>query len=242
METNTSHDHLYGKPETTGLIVKRFLQISISILTQAAILFLASGRLNWGVAWVYIGVNIGIVAFNAWLLLPKNPELIAERARIKENVKGWDKVLASLASVIGPIIMLLIAGLDGRFGWSPSLPLTIQFIALVLLVVGYGIVSWAMASNKFFSSMVRIQTDRGHTVATAGPYQYVRHPGYVGMIIFSLTTPVLLGSLWGLIPAGFTVGMFVIRTALEDKTLQNELNGYKEYTQRVRYRLMPGIW
>jgi protein-S-isoprenylcysteine O-methyltransferase Ste14 len=115
-------------------------------------------------------------------------------------------------------------------------------ISFVLVALGYALSSWAMLSNPFFSGTVRIQGERGHSVATAGPYHYVRHPGYSGWILANLTTPVALGSLWGLLPGLLVVLGFVVRTAMEDRTLQTELDGYKEYTQQVRYRLVPGIW
>jgi protein-S-isoprenylcysteine O-methyltransferase Ste14 len=242
MNANTSIEQPKTKSDTTSGVVKRLIQVSVILLIQAAVLFLSSGRLNWMMAWVYIGVYAGIVVINALIILPKNPELIAERGQIKEDAKDWDKLLASLASILGPLGIWIVAGLDVRFSWSPPFGLVVQIVALVFLVLGYGLVSWAMASNKFFSGVVRIQKERGHTVATTGPYQYVRHPGYTGMITFSLAGPVMLGSLWALIPAGLTAGIFVIRTALEDKTLQDELDGYQDYSKRVHYRLVPGVW
>jgi len=109
-------------------------------------------------------------------------------------------------------------------------------------MLGIVVLVWAMAANKFFSATVRIQEERGHTVATGGPYRYVRHPGYVGWLMLTLATPVVLGSRWALVPAGITVILTILRTALEDRTLHSELEGYREYAERVRYRLLPGIW
>lgn len=223
-------------------IRKRFLQIVVVLLVQAGILFISSGMLDWVMAWVYIGVYVVGVIINAFVLLSKSPELIAERGQIKEGAKEWDRPLAGIISFYGPIITLVVAGLDVRFGWSPPLDLVVHGGALAFLVMGNILVSWAMVSNKFFSGLVRIQKERGHTVATEGPYQYVRHPGYTGMSMFSIATPLLLGSLWALIPAVFTIVVCVIRTAREDKTLQEELDGYTEYAQHVHYRLLPGIW
>ena len=193
-------------------------------------------------AWAYISLNVGIVAINALIIIPKSPELIAERAQMKEGTKDWDRVLAPLMEIGRTVVTLIVAGLDVRFGWSPPLALAIQLIALVFVALGYGLWSWAMASNKFFYGTVRIQKDRGHTVVTAGPYQYVRHPGYVGAITFSLATPLLLSSLWALIPAALTMCIIIVRTALEDRTLQDELDGYKDYAKKVHYRLLPGLW
>lgn len=241
MNADSSFEQLNDKSGLTGAILKRLLQVVFFLLFQAAILFISSGRLDWVMAWAYIGVNVSAIAINVLIILPKNPELIAERGQVKENIKVWDKVLVSLSMPVW-VGTLIMAGLDERFRWSPQLALPIQFVALVFVLLGYGLVSWAMASNKFFSTFVRIQKDRGHTVVTSGPYQYVRHPGYVGTITYSLATPLLLSSLWALIPVGLTICLIVVRTALEDGILLNELDGYQDYAQRVRYRLLPGIW
>jgi protein-S-isoprenylcysteine O-methyltransferase Ste14 len=193
-------------------------------------------------AWVYIGLSLGMIAVLALILVSRSPDLIAERGQIKADAKGWDKVLATLAGLVGPLVTLLVAGLDKRFGWSSQIALAAQLAALVFTALGYGLLIWAMASNRFFSSVVRIQRERGHTVVSGGPYRYVRHPGYVGMIIAWLGTPVMFGSLWALLPAALTVVVVVIRTALEDRTLRDELDDYQAYAQRVRYRLLPGVW
>jgi protein-S-isoprenylcysteine O-methyltransferase Ste14 len=220
---------------------RRMQQIIASLVVQAAVLFISSGRLDWGMAWVFMAVQVGAILINAWIVLPTNPGLIAERAEIRKDTRTWDRVIMTLYLLTG-IVMLALAGLDKRFGWSSRQVLTTELVALLLVALGLSLVSWAMISNPFFSSMVRIQRDRGHKVATAGPYQYVRHPGYVGIIMTLLATPLMLGSHWALIPAGLAAALFVIRTSLEDKILHNELGGYSEYAGRVRYRLLPGVW
>ena len=118
----------------------------------------------------------------------------------------------------------------------------VHLAGLVISLLGFGVFLWAMAANAFFAEGVRIQEERGHTVATGGPYRLVRHPGYVGAILSMGATPFLLGSWWALVPAGLGVGGYLLRTALEDRTLQEELPGYREYTHQTRYRLLPGIW
>jgi protein-S-isoprenylcysteine O-methyltransferase Ste14 len=233
-ETYTNH-----KSEMTAAIVKRMVQVLVQFLILAVLLFISAGRLNWGWAWAYLSVGGGILIINA-LVMP--PALIAERGRTdKKDIEGWDRVLTPL--IVFPALGApIVAGLDERLGWSPQLALTVRIIGLVFIALGQGLFTWSMVSNKFFSTSVRIQMDRDHTVATGGPYRYVRHPGYVGYIISAFATPLALGSLWALIPAAIMLCLFVVRTALEDRTLQAELNGYKEYTQRVRYRLVPGLW
>ncbi len=234
MNANTSVE----KSDMRDKVRKRMLQVVVQFLVIAAILFISSGRLDWVWAWAYLGVGVGILVINA-LVLP--PELIAERGQINEDTKGWDKLLAPLL-ILPTLGTLIVAGLDERFGWSPQLDRAIQVVALVFFALAQGLFSWAMASNKFFSGTVRIQEERGHAVATGGPYQYVRHPGYVGYTASWIATSLALGSLWALIPAGLVICLMVVRTALEDRTLLEELDGYKEYAGQVRYRLLPGIW
>lgn len=225
----------------TGGVVKRGLELVASLVLQGALLFVSAGRLDWVMAWVYIAIYLGVVSINSLVLIPRNPELIAERAQPKENTKDWDKTISGLVGVAF-LGSLVIAGLDVRFEWSPEAALAVLVAGTVLLVLGNALFSWAMISNAFFSTLVRIQEDRSHTVATNGPYRFVRHPGYVGWILMSFGIPVMLGSLWAVIPGALSALLMIVRTALEDKTLQSELPGYKEYAAQVRYRLLPGVW
>lgn len=242
MNTNTSNNQVEQNSELTQAIVKRMIQVVIQFLIIAVILFISAGSLNWDWAWAYIGVGAGILLFNSLVLLPKNPEVVAERGRVeKEETKDWDKKITTFIT-IPTIAALIVAGLDKRFGWSPQLPLWIHITGLVLMALGQLLFTWAMIANKYFATTVRIQKDREHSVATGGPYRYVRHPGYVGMVIVLLATPLALGSLWALIPEGLAVIGYFIRTALEDKTLLEELDGYQDYISQVHYRLLPGIW
>jgi protein-S-isoprenylcysteine O-methyltransferase Ste14 len=208
-------------------------------LWLGAFLFTAAGRLDWPMAWIYTGISTVDAIL---LLLVVSPDLMRERAHPKADAKAWDRVLARLTGPLGSTVILVVAGLDKRFGWSAQVPLAVQFVGLAAFVFGIGLMTWAMAVNNYFSLVVRIQKDRGHTVVTGGPYRYVRHPGYVGGIIFQLGTPLLLGSLWTLIPTGLIALLLVVRTALEDRTLLNELEGYREYTQQPVARLLPGVW
>jgi protein-S-isoprenylcysteine O-methyltransferase Ste14 len=146
-----------------------------------------------------------------------------------------------LLALFGPG-MLLVAGLDERLGWLPAMSPAVRWAGGIVMCLGYGLFSWGMAENQFFSSMVRIQGERGHAVCSTGPYRFVRHPGYIGVIVYSLAAPLLLGSAWAYIPAVLTAGVVVVRTVLEDGTLRKELEGYSEYAQKVRYRLIPGVW
>lgn len=242
MHRQTHNAQSNERPDSAGPDPKDLSKVGVIALLQAAILFASSGHLDWVMAWSYLGIYVGYLAILALIVLPMNPELLAERTRVsKEGAKAWDKPISDILSA-GIFAILLVAGLDMRFGWSPKIPLAIEITALAATAMGYLLVGWAMASNKFFARSVRIQPEKGHTVATSGPYQFVRHPGYVGTIMSNLALAPALGSLWGLCLGGPLAVLVVIRTALEDKTLHNELHGYREYAQRVRYRLLPGLW
>jgi protein-S-isoprenylcysteine O-methyltransferase Ste14 len=174
----------------------------------------------------------------------RHPGLTAERQNIKniQNAKAWDKVLAPLMAVSLVFPMVVVAGLDHRFNWSPEFPLWLSVVGFFFIAFGYAFAAWAMVENRFFSSVVRIQTDRGHVVCDTGPYRFVRHPGYAGNVFPLFGIVLALGSVWTLIPAAVAIIITMIRIVLEDQTLQEELPGYRDYTQRVRYRLIPGIY
>lgn len=222
-------------------IFKRFIQVILHFLFLAAVLFVSAGTMDWISAWVYLLIGVGSSLIATPILLAKNPEVIAERADMIADTKGWDRTF-SLAAAIFTLAMLITAGLDQRFGWSSGFLIQLFILGGALLSLGYGLFFWALVSNKFFSRFVRIQIERDHRVVSSGPYQYVRHPGYSGMILTLLGTPLLLGSWWAVIPAILSAAAFVVRTSLEDHTLQEELEGYCDYADSVRYRLLPGVW
>lgn len=230
-------------PQVRRGIVKWLGKAVIGLVVYGLILFLSAGRWDWGWGWLLLGILAAHLAAHPLLLVPINPELLAEREKgfLGEKVKAWDKRLTSLAGGM-MILSWLVAGLDSRWQWTGPIPLGYHLGGLLITILGYSLFMWAMTANAFFAEGVRIQAERGHAVATGGPYRYVRHPGYVGTILAHLATPFLLGSLWALIPGLALAGLFVGRTYLEDKTLQAELPGYNEYTRQTRYRLLPGVW
>jgi protein-S-isoprenylcysteine O-methyltransferase Ste14 len=228
-------------PELRRGVVRWLIREVIGVLFVAATLFIPAGRWNWVWGWALVVIYAVWVSANALILIPRSPELLAERAQRKKGIKDWDAVLMSIVGIL-TLCKHIVAGLDARYGWTVGIPLWLQIVTLVIAVLGYALGTWAMAANAFFSQLVRIQDDRGHAVVTGGPYQFVRHPGYVGVIAFELATPVMLGSLWALIAGVLAALLVVVRTALEDRTLQKELEGYGEYTQQTRYRLLPGVW
>ena len=219
-------------------IIKRIIQVLFILILQGVIMFLSAWTIKWQWAWILIASNIFILLINLFVL---PIEVIEERGRKKENVKKWDRILTSV-SIIPILGMYAVAGFDYRFYWSIDLDISIHIISLFCYFLGSMLFTWAMVSNKYFSTMVRLQTDRGHQVATGGPYRFVRHPGYVGFIITMTAVPLVLGSLFGLIVSVISVIIFIIRTAMEDKTLKAELDGYSDYSKRVKYRLIPYIW
>jgi protein-S-isoprenylcysteine O-methyltransferase Ste14 len=211
---------------------------------MGGLLFLSAGRLDWWEGWVYLIYTITTLIVSRIILIIKFPETAQERmdAGHKDNVKHWDKFLMPIVAWSMPMVAWVVAGLDVRFGWSPEIPDGVQIAAFVVSCAASLFSTWAMFANQFFSSHVRIQTDRGHTVTRSGPYRFVRHPGYAGAIISWIAAVIFFGSYWMAIPVFITIIAFIVRTALEDRTLQEELPGYREYTQEVRYRLFPGIW
>jgi protein-S-isoprenylcysteine O-methyltransferase Ste14 len=215
---------------------------TVIVLLAAACLFLTSGDLSWAMAWAYLGVLLASKVVIGLVLSRTNPELLAERGGTPKDIKAWDRPLAMAMALYGPALGWIVAGLDRRYGWSTAFPAGVQVAALGVTALGGAVTLWAMAANRFFLGFCRIARERGHHVATAGPYRYVRHPGYLGVILYQLVTPLALDSLWAFVPVALTIALTVLRTSLEDRTLQQELEGYAEYAGRVRYRLLPGLW
>ncbi len=216
-----------------GVLYKAFIGL---------VLMLSAGRWNWGAGWLYVFIFLAFDAATALVVIPRHPALLIERSNRTPNVKTWDKVIMPLAAGIVPLISWVLAGLNERWDWGPTVTPELQLVGFLLTLIGHGIIVWAMGVNAYFSPVARIQEERGHQVADGGPYRYIRHPGYLGAILFSLGIPLLLESWWALIPGLVTVALYVYRTALEDQTLIEELSGYVDYAARVRYKLLPGVW
>lgn len=220
-------------------VFKRVILFIISMFVFAAILFFSYGGVDWIMGWVYMAI---IAVSTGILTLTMDQGLFDERIGRKTGAKKWDIPLAAFIGRFGPVALLIVAGLDKRYGWSLEIPVSVKIIALLVFIFGLYVVYRAVIVNRFFSAVVRIQEDRGHSVVSSGPYRYVRHPGYTGVILYIGASAIVLESLWALIPAGLILIVTVIRTFLEDRTLVSELEGYADYTERVRYRLIPLIW
>ena len=241
MNGNAGTDQERERPTTKAIVLKGLVMLVVTLVILGAILFGSAGRLDWVMGWAFIGILMACVMVNIVVLVKTNPDVIEERMSRPKDVKRWDVVLSSILGVF-VLAALPLAGLDKRFGWSPPVAPALQVAGLALVVVGDLLFLWAMGVNKFCSKLVRIQKERGHHVITTGPYRYVRHPGYVGWSMLAAAMPLVLGSLWTFIPVGLAICLTVVRTVLEDRTLKDELDGYKDYARRVRYKLVPGVW
>lgn len=219
--------------------ISRFL---IVILLPLSV-FLIAGRWNWWQIWVYLIVTILAAVISRQIALKNHPDLIQERAKFRENkgIPTWDRILVYLVVYL-PLFTLFVAALDNRLGWSGKSSLAVNVIGILLIVAGSAFSTWAFAVNQYFSSIVRIQTDRGHHVIEAGPYSIIRHPGYFGGLLAMVGLPFLTGSMWAWIPCIAGMISILLRTYLEDRFLWKELPGYEDYSNRVKHRIIPGIW
>ncbi len=204
---------------------------------------LISGRWGWWQGWVYAAVAILGFVISRVLASRAHPDLLAERSRFADHqdAKSWDKILARIVG-LGAGLVPLAVGLEHRLGQGVEYSLGIQLLGLVLILAGYALGTWALIANRYFSGVVRIQHDRGHQVVSGGPYALIRHPGYVGALLSYIGTPLFLDGGWTFLIVAFLTAALVLRTSLEDRTLQEELPGYREYAGEVRSRLIPGIW
>lgn len=225
-----------------GLIAKLIVRFVLGLVFIGAIFFSTAGTFNWPEAWIYLVIQFGwAVVLSVWLWR-HDIELLKDRLKfMKKSAKGWDKIL-TIVSLPFYAAYMVIPGFDAvRYQWS-RVPAGAKVICFLLVSASFVWISWIMKENTFLSRFVEIQEERGHKVITTGPYKFVRHPMYIGAAILLLALPVALGSLYAIIPAAVTVIFTIIRTFLEDKTLHRELEGYAEYAQRTKYRLLPGIW
>jgi len=223
---------------------RQWIRLVAVYLLIPLVLFICGGDLGWWQAWLYSMLILAAGIGGRMWAEQRHPGLTSERQNIEniQNAKAWDKVLAPLMALSLVFPMVIVAGLDHRYGWSPVFPLWLIVTGFILITLGYAFAAWALVENRFFFSVVCIQVDRGHVVCDSGPYQIVRHPGYAGSIPPLLGIVLAFGSVWTLIPATVALIITAIRTVLEDQTLQEELPGYREYAGRVRYRLIPGIY
>lgn len=224
--------------------IRVIFQLIIVVIILPLLPILIAWRWNWWEGWVYAATLFLGFVVSRILAARQHPGILAERAQSlnREDAKPWDKILAPIL-IAGGLFVPLIAGLEERFNWTPEpLPLAVKIAAILIMVLAYAFSAWALIENAYFSGVVRLQTDRGHVVCDSGPYRLIRHPGYAGGFWSYLMMPLVLDSWWAFIPVVPLSILLLIRTGLEDRTLQEELPGYREYSGRVKYRLFPGIW
>lgn len=229
----------------TGLTAGTLVKMIVFIFIMPFLPILIAWRWDWWEVWVYAVISILGFIISRRLAVQRNPDILAERASYgqQEDAQPWDKILSPLVA-LGGVLILVTAGFDRLLPWPPYLEtsLAARLIALTLIIASYALGSWALIENRYFSGVVRLQTERGHQVVSSGPYRWMRHPGYAGTVITYLALPVLLNSFWAFLPAVFLCVLLVLRTSLEDEFLQKNLEGYVDFTKRTRYRLIPGIW
>jgi protein-S-isoprenylcysteine O-methyltransferase Ste14 len=221
----------------TNYLIKHFLGTFIFFI----IIFISAGRIDYWQGLIYVIIGLIMVSLN-YTVLRIDSELLNERSKPGEGTKKWDKTILGLSFLI-TISMYMVAGFDsGRYHWSPNFHWSIYLLGIILTILGQLLFLIAQKQNKFFSSTVRIQTNRELIVCETGLYKIVRHPAYLGSIIQLLGFPLLFGSLWSIIPIFLSIFLLIIRTKLEDKTLKNELIGYLEYSNKTRYKIIPYVW
>jgi len=229
-----------GRAARTGVVV-RVGQIAATFLAIAALLFGGARSLGWAWGWAYLAVYLAGTALTGWLLR-RRPDQIAERGRPAEGAPAWDALLGGGWALLQFIALPLVAALDVRLGWTGGVGLAWHLVGAAAFAAGLGLFGWAMAANAWFSTVARIQPDRGQAVCREGPYGWVRHPGYAGAILLSLGSPLMLGSAWAAIPALAASALMAVRTPLEDRLLRAGLPGYAEYARSVPWRLLPRVW
>jgi protein-S-isoprenylcysteine O-methyltransferase Ste14 len=230
-----------ASPTPVHLKGKMIMRFIFGVVFIFLIIFIPAGRLDYVQGWLYLGINVAALVAT-YIALRHKTDLVQERLKAGPGMKSWDKVYFIVSTPLW-FIMVVVGALDaGRFQWGPRVQPAVVVIGAALFALGQGLFLWAKAVNRFFSAVVRIQTERGQTVVRDGPYRFVRHPGYLSGILFGPAGALVLGSFWALIPAVLSALLLVVRTGLEDKTLRAELPGYSDYARQVRFRLVPGIW
>lgn len=223
--------------------IRYILRMCMQLLLQIGIILIAAGTFNIGrQLLIYFVILAGSYITELWVISRHNPEVLNERVKnIKAGTKSWDKILLSLYVLFTFIVMNIFIGLDIRLGW-PHISFSYMYIGVILYILSVIISTKSLLTNKYFESSSRIQTERNQTVISTGVYVVVRHPGYSSIVLWALSIPLLTGAIYTFIPSAVIIVIIGIRTYLEDRMLKRELKGYREYSYKVKYRLIPYIW
>lgn len=229
-------------PQPKPRAPRRLAQVVVTYVWFIGSLFAAAGRWDWTRGWISVALSVVGMSVMGLIVQRHNPELMAQRAKWRrKDTKGLDKIFFALYL---PLVLLhpAVAGLDAvRFRWS-SMPFAFVYVGGALFAASLVLIGWVMVVNPYAETSVRIQTDRGHKVVTAGPYRFVRHPMYVGAMLMGVGNSLVWGSVWALVVTGLIILLYIWRTSREDQSLRRELSGYEEYAACTRYRLLPGVW
>ena len=217
---------------------------AIYLFLTPVVLFWSAGTMAWPEGWAFTALWVMSILVGRLLAWRRHPDLLRERAKAWRGGEETDvdRSLTTLAAILAPLVMVIVSGLDRRLVWGPGIPSGLRWAAGLGVAFGYGMGAWAMAVNPFFSAVARIQSDRDQRVITAGPYRWVRHPAYAGGVLSAVCMPLMLGSIWALLPSAIMIVMLIIRCVREDKLLADGLEGYRAYMARTPYRLLPRIW
>ncbi len=240
MSTSENNFHTINILTKSGklTILRQFIWAIIS----AVVFFLSAGTLDISRAWIYYGIVLIYSVISGIIYWKLIPELANRRAGDLSGQKKWDQKLIKIYFLYMLFVLPMLLGLDvSRYNWS-LLSSEFVIVGIFLYCISSIMIEWCLLINRHFEAIVRIQSDQNHQVIKSGPYSIIRHPGYLSMVVGGLAGSLIIGSLIGLIAYLIPVALLLIRTYYEDKTLQEELNGYKEYTQKVKYRLIPFIW
>ena len=226
--------------DAVRIIGKSLIQLVVTVAVMWVLLFAPAGTIDWPRAWWFFGAFAGAIVIAIIYLAQVNPEIFAARSRIQPGTKLWDYIFITL--VIGGFMLILpAAGFDRRFGGANA-PDWVVIMGYAIFIISFVGQVWPQAVNRHFEPGVRIQEDRGQTVIDTGPYAIVRHPGYISGSLLALSIALVLGSWWALLPVAVVIVGLMVRTVFEERTLQAELPGYTEYTHRVKFRWVPGVW
>ncbi|MGB6176928.1 MAG: methyltransferase [Methylocella sp.] len=222
---------------------KVWIAVGAEFLVFAVLLFWSAGTLAWPAAWVFLALLFGPGVRTTRALARDDPALLDERMKplFQKGQPLWDKIIVASFVVLFAFWLILMGVDAGRFRWS-AMPAGLRWLGAAGILIAMWICSRTVQANPFLAAVVKIQSERGHEVVTNGPYGFVRHPLYAAALLLLPSAALMLGSWFGVAATLLLAGLLILRTVLEDRELHRRLDGYANYAQRVRYRLVPWVW